>query len=715
MSMKRLKYYISFFIILCAATALFKSKASALDKVSSLIWPVDPQTDTYWITALDYYYDVGKHGSSGMGIDIYKDPNGDGKIYAIADGEIVERVNECPHTSAGEKHKCGEVKSSYGNYIKIRHNDGSYSLYAHLQIDTLTKKASVKAGEEIAIMGSSGSSTGVHLHLEIFTPDNKKDYTFDYFKNNIDYQKKFAFRNGLQDKSERYKDWIRQNYKVTKNFSPGITFLSYSGNSHSNHTYDNSGYCTIGGEEFPISLQSVPNTKYQIINDNTLIRKRPYKTGEVVKTLNKGAIITVIAQGKNTKGNTWYMLVLDDGYAWVYSENVKKLPKPKSPTGFKITKTGSKTANLSWNPVSGATYEVQYNSPSSGGWKTDPDYKDKSSTSYTTSGLSDKTYQFRVRAVTSTGESDWITITYEHTTGNLPTASKPVSPTGFTMTRVDEKHARLSWNPVSGATSYEVEYNSPTSGGWKTDPDYKDKSSTSYTTSGLSDKTYQFRVRAVTSTGESDWITITYEHTTGNLPTASKPVSPTGFTMTRVDEKHARLSWNPVSGATSYEVEYNSPTSGGWKTDPDYKDKSSTSYTTSGLNPKIYQFRVRAVNSAGTSEWVTIAYDHTGSNSPATSRPARPTGFTMTRVDEKHARLSWNPVSGATSYEVEYNSPTSGGWKTDPDYKDKSSTSYTTSGLNSKIYQFRVRAVNSAGTSEWVTITYDGSTGNSWQ
>lgn len=59
----------------------------------------------------------------------------------------------------------------YGNYVKIRHYDGTFTIYAHLAQDSITVMAGdvVKQGQVIGKMGHSGSSTGPHLHFEVRT------------------------------------------------------------------------------------------------------------------------------------------------------------------------------------------------------------------------------------------------------------------------------------------------------------------------------------------------------------------------------------------------------------------------------------------------------------------------------------------------------------------------------------------------------------------
>lgn len=76
-------------------------------------------------------------------------------LYAIDDGYVQKVV------TGQDKSKTG-----YGNYIWVRYPRYNLSLlHAHCSKILLKKKANVKKGDVVAIMGSTGRSTGVHLHL----------------------------------------------------------------------------------------------------------------------------------------------------------------------------------------------------------------------------------------------------------------------------------------------------------------------------------------------------------------------------------------------------------------------------------------------------------------------------------------------------------------------------------------------------------------------
>lgn len=102
-------------------------------------------------------------GHNHSGIDIAGLPINSGKVIAAKSGKVVHVETGC--LSYGDK-KCG---SGYGNNVRILHDDGKYTLYAHLHQGTITVKEgdTVMQGQVIALIGSSGSSTGPHLHFEM--------------------------------------------------------------------------------------------------------------------------------------------------------------------------------------------------------------------------------------------------------------------------------------------------------------------------------------------------------------------------------------------------------------------------------------------------------------------------------------------------------------------------------------------------------------------
>lgn len=109
------------------------------------------------------------------GIDISSNAGGLGtiNIIAIKDGTVIYpgegNPTDCPYS--GGASSCG---GGFGNYVMIDHGDGLISLYGHMHENTVTVKSgdTVKQGQVIGKMGSSGSSDGMHLHFTIKSGGN---------------------------------------------------------------------------------------------------------------------------------------------------------------------------------------------------------------------------------------------------------------------------------------------------------------------------------------------------------------------------------------------------------------------------------------------------------------------------------------------------------------------------------------------------------------
>jgi murein DD-endopeptidase MepM/ murein hydrolase activator NlpD len=57
--------------------------------------------------------------------------------------------------------------ADYGALVKLRHSDGTVTLYGHINTWLVSKGQRVMAGDQIATMGNRGNSTGPHLHFEV--------------------------------------------------------------------------------------------------------------------------------------------------------------------------------------------------------------------------------------------------------------------------------------------------------------------------------------------------------------------------------------------------------------------------------------------------------------------------------------------------------------------------------------------------------------------
>ena len=125
---------------------------------SQFTWPVP---GFYHIT-----YGVGwRWGAYHKGIDISSAGIRGAAIVASASGTVIQVNNVCPH-DYGKSSSCG-CGGGYGKYCIIDHGNGYWTLYGHSQNIIVTQGQHVEQGQVLGYVGSTGFSTGDHLHFEI--------------------------------------------------------------------------------------------------------------------------------------------------------------------------------------------------------------------------------------------------------------------------------------------------------------------------------------------------------------------------------------------------------------------------------------------------------------------------------------------------------------------------------------------------------------------
>jgi hypothetical protein len=138
--------------------------------------PLDSVHYNQYVTA---YYDAGGNQDWNCGTRTYSGhrgtdigiggfgPQAEGRpVLAAADGEVVATHDGEDDTCTTGS--CGGTGGSYGNYVFIQHADGKRTVYAHLKRFSVlvANGQNVVCGQKLGEVGSSGNSTGPHLHFE---------------------------------------------------------------------------------------------------------------------------------------------------------------------------------------------------------------------------------------------------------------------------------------------------------------------------------------------------------------------------------------------------------------------------------------------------------------------------------------------------------------------------------------------------------------------
>lgn len=336
---------------------------------------------------------------------------------------------------------------------------------------------------------------------------------------------------------------------------------------------------------------------------------------------------------------------------WAYPIHVgPPVIPPASPKNIKLQPT-STAMLVSWSPVSEATgYEVETDNAAT------PIPVGKA-LSYRNSDLTPNTlHQYRIRAVKDGVAGPWSAPVMQRT---LMVA--PVVPVNI-VAIATAKTATVTWNAVSGAFSYEVEWDGHVVAVGK---------QLMFKQGDLPlGSRHAFRVRALNAGGAGPWSAMQFITTASTLPAVPVTDTPT------ISNKSVHLRWQSALDALGYEVESDGITVS--------VDEATTAAFT-GLTPGTnHQYRVRAINELGAGSW--SAYINV-----TTHQLGTPTIIAETVADTS-IQLQWTSVTGSTSYEVEV----------DGQVSNTSMSHVTFDTLTPEsMHTYRIRAIGLAGNSAW--------------
>ncbi len=399
----------------------------------------------------------------------------------------------------------------------------------------------------------------------------------------------------------------------------------------------------------------------------------------------------VIVNG--TMWETWSYKVTDTS-SWlrVFSPEYTISAVPAAP----VVKAGNSATSgkpmLTWDAVDGATsYKVYRATSQNGPCRL---LGSVTTTTYVNTGAKDGvTYYYMVTAVNDSGESAFSNTVSGQNKAVTPKPSAPVVKIGNSAT---SGKPMLTWDAVDGATSYKVYRATSQNGPCRL---LGSVTTTTYVNTGAKDGvTYYYMVTAVNDSGESAFSNTVSGQNKAVTPKPAAPVVKIGNSAT---SGKPMLTWNAVSGATSYKVYRATSQNGTYSL---LGTVTATSYINTGAKDGVtYYYKVKAVNSAGESPYSNIV---SGQSKAVTPKPAAPVVKIGHSASSGKPMLTWNAVDGAASYKVYRATAKNGAYSV---INTTKALTYTNTGAAlGTTYYYKVEALNAAGKSMGFSAVVEG-------
>jgi fibronectin type 3 domain-containing protein len=308
--------------------------------------------------------------------------------------------------------------------------------------------------------------------------------------------------------------------------------------------------------------------------------------------------------------------------------------------------------------------------------------------SYTNSGLTGgTTYRYRIKAITPTGNSAWVSV--DGTT--LAVGSRPASPSALTASALSSSQIRLTWKDNTTNESYFILERSTDGTTYRRIASPAANAKT-YTDGGLSaGTTYHYRLKALTPSGTSGWTKISRKTFAAVIPTAPSNFSATGTSSTRIT-----LNWQDNTTTETHFIVERSIDGTSYSRIASLA-ANATAYADNGLaSNTLYRYRIKAITPTVNSTWSQT----NGTTQAAATAPSAPTNLSAGAASSSSINLQWSDTSGETSYRIERS--TNGTSWTEIATVGANVTTHAANGLSAATqYFFRVRAANASGNSPY--------------
>lgn len=350
-----------------------------------------------------------------------------------------------------------------------------------------------------------------------------------------------------------------------------------------------------------------------------------------------------------------------------------------APKNLVISNISANNATISWNTVSGATgYNLSWRPIGQASWSTITN----AGNPYTLSGLpANVEIEVRVQSNCGSGSSDYSYGVIFLSSGS-GSGSNCGAPGNLTATATSTSSALVTWAAVSGAASYQLSYKLASSSVWSTPVNL---GGTGYTLTGLSaGATYNVRILANCQGALSTYASVSFTTKSGSSGGACD--TPGNLTATVKSSSSVNVSWSSVPAANYYVFWYKLSSSAYWSLGLKI---GGTALTLNSLAANTsYDIRVRAVCNSGNSGFATTTFTTQSGGGGSTCQT--PGNFTLNYLASTSAIISWNPVSGASGYDLQIKSSSSGYWLT---FSNLPATVVQITNLKpNSSYQARVRA-----------------------